>query len=356
MAENSAIEWTNHTFNPWWGCQKVSPACDHCYAERDAKRFAAGQVLWGVGAERRTFGDKHWNAPIKWNDQARASREQLGHLHERPRVFCASMGDWLDLDAPISEFVRLLDLVRVTPELDWLLLSKRIGNWRKRLSDAWDEIMRPAIVPTERKALAAWIERWLAGEPPTNVWLGATIVNQDEYDRDIGKLLRTAARVHFLSVEPMLGPIDLEAFLWECCGEQGPTGVEYMGASEYGCCNKPLQRDALHWVICGGESGPGARPMHPDWARSLRDQCKAAGVPFLFKQWGEWAQVSESPVHPEATRIPGNLCRVTLDGVTADHYVAISVDGGRKRYELRRVGKRAAGRQLDGVQHDGYPA
>ena len=116
MSEKTGISWTDATFNPWWGCQKVSPACDHCYAERDAKRFAAGRVLWGVNSERRTFGDKHWQAPLDW------AKTMPAKLSRRPRLFCASMGDWLDLDAPLDEFVRLLDTILKTAALDWLLL------------------------------------------------------------------------------------------------------------------------------------------------------------------------------------------------------------------------------------------
>lgn len=156
-------------------------------------------------------------------------------------------------------------------------------------------------------------------------------------------------------MEPLLGPVDLthiEVFGGDA--EIYPLKGTTDCVDEEGAPTDDVP--ALDWVIVGGESGPGARPMHPDWARSLRDQCEAAGVPFLFKQWGEWASVSTSPVHPESTRTPGNLCSVTLDGVTADHYVAISTDGGRTRNEIRRVGKKAAGRLLDGRTWDGFPA
>ena len=323
MAENTAIEWADHTFNQWWGCQKVSPACDHCYAERDAKRFAPGRVLWGVGSERRTFDERHWQAPLRWakNDPTRLGR--------RPRVFCASMADWLDLDAPISEFVRLLDLIRLTPELDWLLLSKRIGNWRKRLEAARDATLN-----------TAFIECWLRGMPPPNVWLGATVVNQAEADRDIPKLLAVPARVRFLSIEPMLGPINLTRIELH----KGPIELlpeapaEWRGVREVAVVmnglkgSKQLGMAPLSWVICGGESGLGARPMHPDWARSLRDQCAAAGVPFLFKQWGEWAHVGAS-------------------GAASSGEVHLWGDGCCSW----RTGKKAAGRQLDGRTHDGFP-
>jgi protein gp37 len=339
MAENTAIEWTDHTFNPWWGCQKVSPACDHCYAERDAKRFAPGRVLWGVGSERRIFdpatdsGRKHWAAPLKWakNDPARLGR--------RPRVFCASMADWLDLDAPIEEFVRLLDIIRLTPELDWLLLSKRIGNLHR--------IATAALVAgsTGNEPLRSWlVDWWSNGKPPANVWLGATVVNQAEADRDIPKLLQVPAAVRFLSVEPMLGPIDLTAVT-----VGGGHGHHEFDPIITGNALRRAEREAphLHWVIVGGESGPGARPMHPDWARSLRDQCAAAGVPFLFKQWGEWLPAKEGH------SITGKV--LVLEGSAPFTYHPKWHDfaDGQK---VARIGKKAAGRQLDGRTHDGFPA
>jgi protein gp37 len=329
MSETTGISWTDATFNSWWGCQKVSPACDHCYAERDAKRFAAGRVLWGAGSERRIFdvttaaGAKHWKAPFNW---AKTMPAKLGR---RPRVFCASMGDWLDLDAPIVEFVRLLDTIRLTPELDWLLLSKRIGNWRKRLADAWDEGMHPTIVPTDRLELLAWIERWLDGDAPANVWLGATVIDQAEADRDIPKLLAVPARVRFLSIEPLLGPITLPRTHCDHGSLPGPGGVggvmcpDCRGARD-GCMR-------LHWVIAGGESGPHARPAHLGWFRSLRDQCAAAGVAFHFKQHGEWA--------------PG--CGPDGEGPQRHRWL----DGAYST----KVGKAAAGRLLDGVEHNGFP-
>lgn len=318
MAEKTAIEWCDATFNPWWGCQKVSPACDHCYAERDAKRFAPGRVLWGVGSERRTFEDAHWAAPFKW---AKTLPAKLGR---RPRVFCASMADWLDLDAPLDQFVRLLELIRQTPELDWLLLSKRIGNWRKRLGQAVDALS----ASTDRRDLSQWVQAWLDGSPPANVWLGATMVNQDEADRDIPKLLQVPARVRFLSIEPMLGPIELRTRgYFNYCERPDRTG--YADGTH-------VLRPPLDWVIAGGESGPGARPAHPDWFRSLRDQCAAAGVAFHLKQWGEWAHCDQPGVDMLGTEQSPLHRWADLD------------------YSVR-IGKKAAGRLLDGVQHDWFP-
>lgn len=280
MSEKSEISWTDATFNPWWGCAKVSPACDHCYAERDSKRFAAGKVLWGVNAERREFGDKHWNDPLRW---ARTMPAKLGR---RPRVFCASMADVFDKNAPDGARDRLWKLIEATPELDWLLLTKRIGNAKSMLPDNW-------------------------GDGYANVVLGSTVIDQEEADRDVPKLLATPARRRFLSIEPMLGPIDL-------------TKMRALGLHGFGMFER-----GVDWVIVGGESGAGARAMDRKWARDIRDQCADAGVPFHFKQWGEWA--------PNWFCVEGTL--------TAEQPGTMWMD---------RMGKRIAGRALDGVEHNGF--
>lgn len=306
MAESTSIEWCDATFNPWWGCQKVSPACDHCYAERDSKRFAPGRVLWGVGSERRTFDQKHWQQPLKWAKRpifecegcgARGDGEVSGGdvmllrcpsckgqmKLSRRRVFCASMGDWLDLNAPLAEFVRLLDTIRRTPELDWLLLSKRIGNWRKRLAEA-------ARRDANDVPLQVWIDEWRTGTPPLNVWLGATVVNQEEADRDVPKLLAVPARVRFLSIEPMLGPVDVRFAFSDAGVIRCPVCMFGTNRLDHGPCpndGATLRSDpGVHWVICGGESGPHARPAQIEWFRSLRQQCQEAGVAFNMKQLG----------------------------------------------------------------------
>ncbi|MBX3603235.1 MAG: phage Gp37/Gp68 family protein [Rubrivivax sp.] len=348
MAEKTGISWTDATFNPWWGCQKVSPACDHCYAERDAKRFAAGKVLWGVGSERRVFPDKpdgknpHWAAPLTW---AKTMPAKLGR---RPRVFCASMGDWLDLDAPIDDFVRLLDTIRRTPELDWLLLSKRIGNWRKRAESAWQR--------AGNAGLDTWLGAWLDGEPPANVWLGATVIDQAEADRDIPKLLATPAAVRFLSIEPMLGPIQLTAEGRIPADDEGPARIGYMVGPDDGASSlwptpaKALAASGLHWVIVGGESGRGARPMPPDWPRSLRDQCAAAGVPFHFKQWGEWA-----PIEDIDDNADGTINCIRDDGTSEPIEGRVTIMRAHG-HDFAKVGKTAAGCLLDGVEAKAWPS
>jgi protein gp37 len=324
MSEHSAISWTDATFNPWWGCTKVSPACDHCYAERDAHRFAPARTLWGVGSERRTFGDKHWNEPLRW---AKTLPAKLGR---RPRVFCASMADVFDKDAPPDERTRLWRLIYETPQLDWLLLTKRIGNAHRMLPEAWVDSLIPRM--------------------PDNVWLGATVVNQEEADRDIPKLLELPARVRFLSIEPMLGPIDLSGI---------PVGGGH-GHHEFdpiitGNALRRADFDAprLHWIIAGGESGPSARPMHPDWARSLRDQCEEAGVPFHFKQWGEYVagEPSRNPAYPTDTAAAWRR-----DQTGARWHDPREQWDSMQPVTFLRIGKARAGRALDGIEHNGFPA
>lgn len=300
MSENSKIEWTDHTFNPWEGCQKVSPGCDHCYAETRNARFAGGQAVnWGPGAPRRRTSAANWRKPLAWNA---AHAEFFAQHGRRQRVFCASLADVFDNAVDPAWRRDLFDLIELTPDLDWLLLTKRIGNVFRMVADARSH-------------------DWLAGR--NNVWLGASIVNQAEADRDIPKLLAVPARVRFLSMEPLLGPVDLQQAHFA-----------------------PVRLPRVDWVIVGGESGPGARPMHPDWARTLRDQCGAAGVPFLFKQWGEWL-----PAVPGRS-ITGSV--LILEGAApfTDNPQWHGFGDGQK---AARIGKKAAGRRLDGAQHDGFP-
>ncbi|MBY0430173.1 MAG: phage Gp37/Gp68 family protein, partial [Rhodospirillales bacterium] len=228
MAENSKIEWTDHTFNPWVGCIKVSEGCVNCYAEGWAKR--SGLVEWGPKGERRRTSPANWRKPYKWDRDSASSCV---------KVFCASLADVFENHPSIDPQWRadLWTLISSTPHLLWLLLTKRPEN-----------IVR--FLP----------EGWMMGYP--NVWLGTTVENQEQAEARIPHLLATPAARRFVSCEPLLGPLTLPLL------------------------HPPHAR--LDWVIVGGESGPKARPMHPDWARSLRDQCADAGVPFLFKQWGEW--------------------------------------------------------------------
>ena len=259
MAENTKIEWADHTFNPWTGCTKVSPACDHCYAEGWAKR--SGHVKWGSGQPRRRTSDANWRMPLKWNREA----ERTG---VRPRVFCASLADVFDNEVDPAWRADLFKLIADTRNLDWLLLTKRVGNVMKMANEVAD---MPRLGSHTGHLIA---HQWRNGSPPKNVWLGATVVNQEEADRDIPKLLAVPAAKRFLSIEPMLGPMLLP---FERMREW--NRIALMNQQEHAVLR-------IDWVIVGGESGPGARPMSPDWARSIRDQCEEAGVALFVKQMG----------------------------------------------------------------------
>ncbi|MFP4889289.1 phage Gp37/Gp68 family protein [Paraburkholderia sp. EG304] len=290
MSENSKIEWTDHTFNPWEGCQKVGPGCDHCYAETRNARFSGGTAInWGPGAPRRRTSPANWRKPLAWN----AAHDEFFAVHgRRQRVFCASLADVFDNAVDPTWRRDLFNLIAKTPNLDWLLLTKRIGNVMQMISETAQYRFDLECIESPRL--------------PDNVWLGATVVNQAEADRDIPKLLAVPARVRFLSMEPLLGPVNLWLPTRTWTNSAGDTTCDH-------CCNGDRCDDPTHyergmpewrvrcphcrgtgngkpidWVIVGGESGTDARPMHPSWPRALRDQCAAAGVPFLFKQWGEW--------------------------------------------------------------------
>jgi protein gp37 len=222
MAEETAISWADATFNPWIGCTRVSPACDHCYAARDNKlRKWVGGGEWG-GERRRT---KTWGDPVKWDRKAQI----IGY---RPRVFCASLADVFDNQVPDEWRTDLWALIRSTPNLRWMLVTKRIGNAAKMLPPDWENV---GVFP--------------------HVGLISTLESQEVWDRDIGKLMSTPAAWHGVSVEPMLGRIEI--------GSARPD-----------------------WIITGGESGPGHRALDMAWVRSMRDQGAAAGIAFHHKQNG----------------------------------------------------------------------
>ena len=268
MGSNSKIAWTGtrlpdgtwepgNTFNPWVGCTKVSSACDHCYAEGWARRSGSPGLWQG---ERRRTSEANWRQPIKWDQKAAAAGI-------RKRVFCASLADAFDNQVPTEWRWDLWALIRATPALDWLLLTKRPQNIAKMLPAGWE-----------------------GGWP--NVWLGTTAENQTEADRRIPHLLAAPAAIRFLSVEPMLGPVDLF--------EAGAIEMDCVAPGEVNI--GAFSRGLVDWVIVGGESGPNARQMHPEWVRDLRDQCVRAGVAFFMKQigsngtgWGGYTGKGDDP-------------------------------------------------------------
>jgi protein gp37 len=282
MGKDSSIEWTHHTFNPWWGCVKVSPACDHCYAESWAKRVGAD--VWGPESSRRFFTDAHWKEPLKWNRDA--AKENI-----RRRVFCASMADVFenrdDLKAPRK---RLLELIEATPMLDWLLLTKRIHLVKKLLPKGY--------------------------QLPAHVWIGTTVENSEYAKKRLKYLLELESpSVRFVSCEPLLSLLDLSPFL------------------------KPNERGVrIDWVIAGGESGHGARPMDPAWPADLQAQCEDAGVPFHFKQWGHWAPA-------ELIELPRKFSEKKV----------VNFFRGQEKVPVVSVGKALAGRLLQGRTWDQFP-
>lgn len=269
MAQNSKIEWTDHTFNPWIGCTKVSPACDGCYAESWAKR--TGQSHLWAGKRRRTT-PANWQQPLKWDREARAAAV-------RRRVFCASLADIFDNQVPAEWRADLLELVGRTTNLDWLLLTKRIGNASSMLNEAVDRLSH---------GLNTWDER-----PWPNVWIGATVVTQTEIDRDVPKLIATPARVRFLSCEPLIEDVSFRWGSWEPVRDRDQYSA--------------LRR--LDWIIVGGESGPKARPMAQEWVERIRFECWAAGVAFFMKQgsqanWPDYKDFSRFASHIQVREWP----------------------------------------------------
>jgi protein gp37 len=279
MGAFSKIEWTHHTFNPWWGCTRVSPACKYCYAESWSRRL--GLDIWGGKVDRRFFSEAHWRNPIRWN----AAAEKNG---TRARVFCASMADIFEDRAELNPWrEKLWPLIEATPYLDWLLLTKR---------------------PQRISRSVPWAQTW-----PDNVWVGTTAESQKWAEKRIPHLVELPAKVRFLSCEPLLDQLDLSRWLRPTTGGQ-----------------------RVDWVIAGGESGAKARPMNPEWVRSLRDQCLEARAPFHFKQWGHWG--------PSTVNGRKGLPTVVFRGNNGQDEI------------LAKLGKSAAGRRLDGRTWDGLPS
>lgn len=277
MAENSKIEWTHHTFNPWRGCTKVSDGCTNCYAEKMSGRNPNVLGVWGKYGTRVVASESMWKQPLKWDFAAMYAKP-------RHRVFCASLADVFEaedtlpshsIEPILNARLRLLELIFKTPNLDWLLLTKRPENIRKALLGAvagnWAD---PGDV-TDR------VHAWMAGERiPHNVWIGTSVEDQKTADERIPHLLKIPAKVRFISMEPLLGPVDLRNV--EPSSGQWLDAVTGLRGGDHSLadCN------SIDWAIVGGESGGKARPFDISWARSILDQCKAASVPVFLKQLG----------------------------------------------------------------------
>lgn len=341
MAENSKIEWTTHTANLWWGCQKVHAGCDHCYAETLSHRW--GNDVWGPKAPRRAI-------KAVWSDFNRFQREAAA-AGRIDRVFVGSMMDIFEKPFPLidaqgnalegtTDELRqrfFAEVVPNCPNLLFLLLTKRPGNILKYIPESWKT------------------------SPPANVMYGTSVVNQETADEMIPKLLEVPGR-RFLSMEPLLGPVLLNGHEWKIAsGLSGNidwlTGHESQNSSLYGGSYAWHSRDlyggedkksgeGIDWVIVGGESGHGARPMAESWAQHIAVQCEEAGVPYHFKQWGEWAPWNE-------TAGPAPLGRAVGFFDNSDNWLPGDINPSRQ--SMVRVGKHEAGRQLNGRTYDAVP-
>lgn len=356
MSTKTGIEWTEATWNPVRGCSRVSAGCDHCYAEGIAARFSGpGQPFDGFA--KRVHGKPHWTGrvelvPEKLDDPLRWKKPR--------RVFVNSMSDLFHEGLPATAIDRVFAVMALCPQHTFQVLTKRPERMRAYMNDLETphRVLAQAGIATGAESREERVARW----PLPNVWLGVSAEDQATADERIPHLLATPAARRFVSLEPLLGAIRLDRVclhpqkpgshkagihLDTLAGSYYESGIAYTG--DWDITGEPppdTERRRLDWVIVGGESGPGARPMHTDWARSVRDQCAAAGVAYFFKQWGAWSpHVRASDAAPSRTQ-----AWVAPDG-------KFIVDGDDGRCEgpgwipMKRVGKKAAGALLDGREH-----
>lgn len=322
------IEWADETWNPTLGCDRVSPGCDNCYAVRTAT-IRAGNPHPGI-AQAYAGLTERTDAGLDWTGVVRLLPERLDKplwWRKPRRIFVDSQSDLFHKDIPDEFIARVFAVMAATPQHTYQILTKRHGRMRAllrsedfqgdQLAQAWFD-----AVPRERRT------RGLIEWPLRNVWLGVSVEDQKHADLRILALLDTPAAVRWLSCEPLLGPVDLR--------RMGPRRLVSALDVSYDQDTGAARR-GIDWVVVGGESGPRARPMHPDWARQLRDQCTTGGVPFFFKQWGESAPLDQLPAH----------------AVTAWE---IRHGGGFPSETLCQVGKKAAGAELDGQVWEQFPA
>ena len=343
VSDKTGISWADATWNPIVGCTKVSAGCDNCYAIRTAHRMTANPNPLVSQAYAGTEAGGEWTGKVN----LLADRLEPLRWRKPRRIFVNAQSDLFHKDVPDEFIARVFAVMALTPRHTYQVLTKRHGRMRSLLRS---DNFRPDVEDAMRGIVAAYRteQPWYAAWPLPNLWLGVSVEDQATVDLRIPALLDTPAAVRWISAEPLLGPVDLRDYVdrWrECDGD----------TCDWGHCDRAavaVRRDFTHgdpryvlmlpvcelhrgldWVVVGGESGPGARPMHPDWARTLRDQCAAAKVPYFFKQWGEWAPEDQTP---EETVIPAQYRHDDSTG-------------------CMRLGRRVTGDRLDGRQHHEWP-
>ena len=344
MADTS-IEWTRNpdgspgkVWNPVVGCRKVSEGCRNCYAktlhDRRHEAYQEGGGYWNNGQPI----PKQYAEPFETVQLIPERLNDPLHWRKPQRVFVNSVSDLFHPDVPDGFIFDVFVAMSYAPQHTFMVLTKRperMAEWCS--ARRWRNLgLSPAMLGDFYAPIIPGKHRDDDVEHLPNVWLGTSVENQEAADNRIPHLLETPAAVRFLSCEPLLGPVDLEPYLWE---EAGP---EWAG--------KNLAEPGIDWVIVGGESGLGARPMRLDWARDLRDQSAAADVPFFFKQWGEWFDRDQWEYNPELA-LPDD--EVAYNGLLSSRLTRI--ERGTERAVMHRVGKKAAGRLLDGVEHSAFP-
>lgn len=341
------IEWATHTWNPVTGCSPVSEGCSNCYAKRMAKRLAGKAGYPKDDPFKVTLHPDKLDEPFRW---------------KKPRnVFVVSMGDLFHEDVPDDWILKVFDVIGSCPQHIFMILTKRpeqMKEFIEKLQVRYYNICSP-IKAEFRLKETPFFSKY---KPIKNLWLGVTAENQKRADERIPILLQIPAAVRFVSVEPMLGPVDLSVYLEPGINKSMLNPEARCGHHGNLLHGKPCIHcfpDRLNWVICGGESGPSARPMHPDWARSLRDQCQTAGVPFFLKQWGEFMPDDTGEGHPndlpwvseETDRSHDQV--IDMQGVDCTNWEG---PGQIEPFALmRHVGKKRAGRLLDGQVWDQFP-
>lgn len=359
MSANTSIEWTDRTWNPVRGCSLVSEGCRNCYAMKQANRFSGGGQPYEGLTELGPAGPR-WTGKIRTVDEALT--EPL-RWRKPQRVFVNSMSD-LFHEGVADEFIdRVFAVMALAQRHTFQILTKRPARMQAYLSDSQrrqrvqsgGEVMRPSRPPAHWYHVSDWSMR-LNTWPLPNVWLGVSCENQQTADERIPLLLLTPAAVRFLSCEPLLGPIDLEHIpAGPICPQLPEHRVDVLRAGTWDLRSGFIAKgqpdfinhsdmERLDWVIVGGESGVRPRPMHPDWARTIRNQCTAAGVRFFFKQWGAWQDGSAPPDLGEIVLNDGRHARAVEQFTADDRYRWDKL----RPTVMARVGKKAAGRELDG--------